>query len=131
MSYYHYNQILHKFNHKTKILSTKWLTKLFKGVNLCSVHKVVKSIGGDKVTELTLRELLLRKFGSITKFADAIKWSNRKAYAIVNNKQEPTASDMEAIANIVEMQNPDEFVHFFYSDSPQCGQWAKRPDNKQ
>ena len=83
------------------------------------------------MTEITLRELLIRKFGSIAKFADAIKWSNRKAYAIVNNKQEPTASDMEAIANVAEMQNSEEFVHFFYHDSPQCGHWAKRDEHNQ
>lgn len=75
--------------------------------------------------EITLRELLLRKFGSIAKFAEAIGWSYRKAYAIVNHKQEPTASEMEEIAKITEMQSAEEFVRFFYLDSPHCGQWVK------
>lgn len=77
------------------------------------------------MTELTLKELLIRKFGSIAKFAEAIKWSYRKAYAIVNRKQEPTASEMEEIARVAGMQSAEEFVRFFYLDSPHCGLWAK------
>lgn len=77
------------------------------------------------MTELTLRELLVRKFGSIAKFAEGIGWSYRKAYAILNGKQEPTASEMEEIAQKADMQSPEEFVRFFYPDSPHCGQWVK------
>lgn len=77
------------------------------------------------MTELTLRELLVRKFGSIAKFAEAVHWSYRKAYSIVNMKQEPTASEMETIAVAAEMRSSEEFVRFFYPDSPHCGQWAK------
>lgn len=77
------------------------------------------------VTEITLRELLVRRFGSIAKFAEAIAWSYRKAYAIVNRKQEPTASEMEEIARIAEIASPEEFVRFFYPDSPHCGRWAR------
>lgn len=74
------------------------------------------------MTELTLRELLVRKFGSIAKFSKAIGWSYRKAYDIANGKQEPNASEMEEIARIAEMQSPQEFMRFFYPGSPQWGQ---------
>lgn len=80
--------------------------------------------------EITLKELLLRKFGSIAKFSKAIGWSYRKAYEVVNGKQEPTASEMEEIANVAGIQSAEEFVHFFYPNSPHCGRWANNATKK-
>lgn len=71
---------------------------------------------------LTQKEILIRKFGSIASFAKAINWSNRKAYDIVNGKQEPTASEMAVMAEVAGINTAEEFIDFFYNTYPQSGQ---------
>ena len=52
-------------------------------------------------------------FGTIGKFAEAIGWSRRKVSNIVNKKQEATASDIEKMAEILQITLPDEFRILF------------------
>ena len=60
-----------------------------------------------------LRGRIVAMFGTIGKFAEAIGWSRRKASAIVNKHQEATASDIEKMANLLQVDLPDDFRILF------------------
>jgi len=60
-----------------------------------------------------LRGRIVAMFGTIGKFAEAIGWSRRKVSNIVNKKQEATASDIEKMAEILQITLPDEFRILF------------------
>lgn len=64
---------------------------------------------------MVLRGRVITAFGTIGKFADAIGWSRRKASCIINGNQEATASDIEAMANILHVELPEEFRLLFLS----------------
>ena len=64
---------------------------------------------------MVLRGRVITAFGTIGKFADAIGWSRRKASCIINGNQEATASDIEAMANILHVELPEEFRLVFLS----------------
>ena len=61
-----------------------------------------------------LRGAIITVFGSIRKFAKAAKWSERKAYAIVNGTQEPTAKDIELMCNLLHIEIPAEMKALFF-----------------
>ena len=60
-----------------------------------------------------LRGRIVTMFGTIGKFAEAIGWSRRKVSDIVNKKQEATASDIEKMANLLQVELPDDFRALF------------------
>lgn len=62
---------------------------------------------------LTLKGRVISMYNTIGAFAKAIGWSRRKASEIVNKKQEPTASDIEAMASILKVELPAEFKTLF------------------
>ena len=60
-----------------------------------------------------LRGRIVAMFGTIGKFAEAIGWSRRKVSDIVNRKQEATASDILKMANLLQVELPDDFRILF------------------
>ena len=63
--------------------------------------------------EYVLRGRVIAMFGTIGAFAKAIGWSRRKASSIVNKKQEPTASDIEKMADMLHVDLPEDFRAIF------------------
>lgn len=61
-----------------------------------------------------LRGAIITVYGSIRQFAKVVKWSERKAYAIVNGTQEPTAKDIEVMCNALGIQIPAEMKSLFF-----------------
>lgn len=60
-----------------------------------------------------IRGIVLSKYASITAFASAMNWDRKKASRIVNMKQKPNATDMERMADRLEIQDVYSFVHIF------------------
>ena len=60
-----------------------------------------------------LRGRIVAMFGTIGKFAEAIGWSRRKVSDIVNRKQEATASEILKMANLLQVELPDDFRILF------------------
>ena len=55
-----------------------------------------------------LRGRIIAHYGTISNFAKAAKWSHRKASYIVLGRQEPTASDIERMAELLDVVIPDD-----------------------
>lgn len=64
--------------------------------------------------QLSTRGAVVSKYGSISAFARHLNWSTRKANYIVNGRQQPTAEDMERMADALDIKTAEEFVRFFY-----------------
>ena len=62
-----------------------------------------------------LRGAVAEKYGSCTKFAEALQWSGRKTRDIVSGRQVPTASDIIEMANTLNIHEPTELVRVFFS----------------
>ena len=65
--------------------------------------------------ENNLRGRIISMYHSINRFAEIVEWSNRKAYAIVNGKQEPTGKDIETMCIALNVQIPDEMRSLFFA----------------
>ena len=63
--------------------------------------------------ENALRGAVLAKFPSIKAFSDVMKWDRKKGSRIVNRIQKPTATDMEKMAIVLEVQDAGSFVRIF------------------
>lgn len=70
--------------------------------------------GGERVNNM-LRGRIVERFKTITAFAAAIGWSPRKAFDIVNGKQEPSARDIENMAKALQIEIPSELHSLFFS----------------
>lgn len=64
--------------------------------------------------ENNLRGRIIAKYRTIQNFASSIGWSNRKAYDIVNGKQEATAKDIETMCNALDVFVPEEIRVLFF-----------------
>ena len=64
--------------------------------------------------EITLKGLVVSKYGSAGKFAEALGWSGRKGRDIVSGRQHPTARDMERMADALDIQSPEAFCAVFF-----------------
>lgn len=53
-------------------------------------------------------------YGTVQNFAKVIKWSNRKAYEVVNGKQEPSAKDIDAMCTALDVEIPEELRNLFF-----------------
>lgn len=62
-----------------------------------------------------LRGLIVSKFHSVMNFARVIKWSSRKAYDIVNGKQEPTGTDIDQMCNVLGIEIPENMRILFFA----------------
>lgn len=61
-----------------------------------------------------LRGRIIAKYRTILNFAKAIKWSNRKAYDVLNGRQEMTLADMEDICMALEVSIPEDIKELFF-----------------
>ena len=61
-----------------------------------------------------LRGRIIAKYRTIINFAKAVKWSNRKAYDVLNGRQEMTLSDMETICIALEIEIPSNVRELFF-----------------
>ena len=73
--------------------------------------------------EMTLRGVVVSKFGSVSKMAKALHWSNGKARRIVRGDQLPNANDIEDMAAALEIESADEFVRVFFPE--QSTKWIR------
>ena len=64
--------------------------------------------------EITLKGLVVSKYGSAGKFAQAMGWSGRKGRDIVSGRQHPTARDMEEMADALDIRSPEAFCAVFF-----------------
>lgn len=71
------------------------------------------------MSKLTLRGVIISKYGNLDSFAKDVGWSHRKVSYIVNGKQEPTASEIELMADKLEIEVPDLFRQIFFCSCSQ------------
>lgn len=64
------------------------------------------------------RGLVFSKYKSITDFAKEIGWTRNKASRVVNGIQKPTASDMEQMADVLNIKTESQFVSIFFKSLP-------------
>ena len=67
----------------------------------------------EKQRENKLLGLIVSKFGSITKLAEALGWSYSKTYRIVTGVQEPGASEIAAMTDIWPSLSREEILELF------------------
>ena len=68
--------------------------------------------------ENSLRGAVLSKYPNISAFANAIGWDRKKASRIVNRQQLPSANDMIEMADYLDINDCDTFVHIFLPTVP-------------
>ena len=61
-----------------------------------------------------LRGRIITMYHSVKKFAEVIGWSLRKAYDIVNGKQEMTAKDIEEMCRVLDVTVPVDLRELFF-----------------
>ena len=64
--------------------------------------------------ENILRGRIISKFHSVLNFGRFLHWSARKTYDIVNGKQEPTAKDIEAMCDALDVVIPEDMRLLFF-----------------
>lgn len=64
--------------------------------------------------ENALRGRIIAKYHTVQNFAASLGWSNRKAYDIVNGKQEATAKDIEVMCAALDVLIPEEMKALFF-----------------
>jgi hypothetical protein len=65
--------------------------------------------------ENNLRGRIVAMYHSVKNFAKVIKWSNRKAYDIVNGKQTMTGKDIDEMCQVLNVCVPEEMRSLFFS----------------
>ena len=60
------------------------------------------------------RGRVVEVYGTISKFAEAMKWSPRKASYVMNGKQELKAKETEECAEKLYVDNARDFMRIFY-----------------
>ena len=66
------------------------------------------------MSENNLRGRIISMYRSVQNFAHAVNWSNRKAYDIVNGRQEMTGKDIDVMCDALNVQIPDEMRNLFF-----------------
>ena len=56
---------------------------------------------------------IIERFGSLSKFADAVNWSSTKISRMMSGKQEPSVKDVKDMAVALEITNPVDVVALF------------------
>lgn len=64
---------------------------------------------------LNLRGAIMSKFKTISAFADAIGWKRNKASRIINDVTKLDADDMIAIAKVIDVKTPEQFMFLFFN----------------
>ena len=63
-----------------------------------------------------LRGCVAKRFGSCTKFAEALHWSGRKTRDIVSGRQIANANDIKQMATALGISDPHEFMTVFFEE---------------
>ena len=71
--------------------------------------------GGQTVAENKLRGRIISRYHTVINFAKVMKWSSRKAYDIVNGKQDPTGKEIQAMCLALDVQIPEDMKALFFS----------------
>lgn len=66
-----------------------------------------------------LRGRIIAMYHSIKNFANVIGWSTRKAYDIVNGKQEMTCKDIDKMCHFLGVSIPEDMKILFFTRSSQ------------
>lgn len=61
-----------------------------------------------------MRGKIVSVYGSISKFAEAMKWSYSKANRIANKTQEPTAKQIDQMSRAFGVETSSEFRNIFF-----------------
>lgn len=69
---------------------------------------------GNRMPKDELRGRVVAMFRTVLNFAHKVGWSNRKAYDILNGKQEMTAKDIEVICSALDITIPDEMRRLIF-----------------
>lgn len=64
---------------------------------------------------MSIRGLVLSKYKSISAFAREIGWGRQKAQRILNGIQEPTLSDIEKMAFLLNIKTAETFTCIFFA----------------
>ena len=64
--------------------------------------------------EMTLKGIVVSKFGNASNFAKALHWSKSKAQRIVRESQTPNANDIEDMAAVLGIESAEEFIRLFF-----------------
>lgn len=64
--------------------------------------------------ENNLRGRIISKYRTVLNFGKILHWSARKTYDIVNGKQEPTAKDIEAMCDALDVVIPEDMRMLFF-----------------
>lgn len=64
--------------------------------------------------KITMRGAVLSKFKSVSSFADTLGWKRNKASRVLNGVQEPTLSDIEAMAMALNIHTVEVFADIFF-----------------
>ena len=62
-----------------------------------------------------LRGRIISTYHTVQNFSKAVNWSSRKAYDILNGKQEPTGKDIQTMCEALNVQIPSEMRSLFFS----------------
>ena len=65
--------------------------------------------------QLTLKGVVISRFGTVGKFGTALGWSQRKARDIVSGRQIPNARDIEQMAEVLQVTIPSELKALFFA----------------
>ncbi len=65
--------------------------------------------------KISIRGLVFSKYHSISSFAREIGWNRQKANRILNGKQEPTLTDIEKMADLLEIKTAESFANIFFA----------------
>lgn len=71
--------------------------------------------------QVTLKGLVISKYGNAGKFGEALGWSGRKARDIVSGRQMPDAREIEQMAEALNIVIPSDLKAIFFADkSTKC-----------
>ena len=65
--------------------------------------------------QITLKGVVISKYGSVGKFGIALGWSPRKARDIVSGRQVPNARDIEQMAAVLNITIPSDLRTLFFA----------------
>ena len=68
------------------------------------------------MTGITLKGLVVSRFGSAANMARVIGWSDTKACDITSGRRVPRAEDMETLTEALGINNADDFVTIFFPE---------------
>jgi hypothetical protein len=78
--------------------------------------------GGEIMTGINLRGLVVSKYGSAANMARSIGWSESKTRDITSGRRDASAADMGKLADALGISNAEDFVNIFFPE--QSNSWT-------